>query len=111
MFLLSLLQLGHSQDIFEQLRSNRHENKEVSSLLKNNALGHSEAEKAFRPWWGTLEDFFIYSLVILGVITVPTAIITGTPLDCSPNTTTDSRTATCAWQGRRILGLTSAWET
>lgn len=56
----------------------------VGSLLMNKVLGHSEAEKAFRPWWDTLEDFLIYSLVILGVITVPTAIITGTPLDCSP---------------------------
>ena len=56
----------------------------IGSLLMNNVLGHSEAEKAFRPWWDTLEDILIYSLVVLGVITVPTAIITGTPLDCSP---------------------------
>ena len=84
MFLLKLLQLGHSQDIFKQLRSNRHKNKEVSSLLKNNVLGHSEAENVFRPCWDTLEDFPIYSLVILGVITVPTAIINGTLLDCNP---------------------------
>ena len=83
MFLLSLLKLGNSQDIFKQLQSNRHENKEVSSLLMNNVLGDSETEKVFRPWWDTLEDFLLYSLVILGVRTVPTAIITGTPLDCS----------------------------
>jgi len=50
----------------------------------NSVMGHSDAEKAFRPWWDTLEDILIYSLVVLGVITVPTAIITGTPLDCSP---------------------------
>ena len=56
----------------------------LGSLLMNKVLGHSDAEKAFRPWWDTLEDILIYSLVILGVITVPTAIITGTPLDCSP---------------------------
>lgn len=56
----------------------------IGSLLMNKAFGHSEAEKAFRPWWDSLEDFLIYSLVLLGVITVPTAIITGTPLDCSP---------------------------
>eukprot|EP00092_Neocalanus_flemingeri_P069496 GFUD01085180.1.p1 GENE.GFUD01085180.1~~GFUD01085180.1.p1 ORF type:complete len:487 (-),score=116.41 GFUD01085180.1:160-1620(-) len=55
----------------------------IGSLLMNKVLGHSEAEKAFRPWWDTLEDFLIYSLVLLGIITVPTAIITGTPLDCS----------------------------
>jgi len=56
----------------------------IGSLLMNKVLGHSDAEKAFRPWWDTLEDILIYSLVLLGVITVPTAIITGTPLDCSP---------------------------
>lgn len=56
----------------------------IGTLLMNKVLGHSEAEKAFRPWWDTLEDILIYSLVVLGVITVPTAIITGTPLDCSP---------------------------
>jgi len=49
----------------------------------NKVLGHSTAEKAFRPWWDTLEDFLIYSLVLLGIIVVPTAIITGTPLDCN----------------------------
>ena len=56
----------------------------IGTLLINKAFRHSQAEKAFRPWWDSLEDFLIYSLVILGVITVPTAIITNTPLDCSP---------------------------
>ena len=46
-------------------------------------LGHSEAEKAFRPWWDALNDCLIYGLVMLGVVLVPTAIITGTPLDCT----------------------------
>ena len=46
-------------------------------------LGHSEAEKAFRPWWDSLEDYLIYGLVMIGVVLVPTAIITGTPLDCN----------------------------
>jgi len=55
----------------------------IGSLLMDKVLGHSTAEKAFRPWWDTLEDFLIYSLVLLGIIVVPTAIITGTPLDCN----------------------------
>eukprot|EP00092_Neocalanus_flemingeri_P026006 GFUD01028186.1.p1 GENE.GFUD01028186.1~~GFUD01028186.1.p1 ORF type:complete len:488 (+),score=99.87 GFUD01028186.1:471-1934(+) len=55
----------------------------IGSLLMDKVLGHSSAEKAFRPWWDTLEDFLIYSLVLLGIIVVPTAIITGTPLDCN----------------------------
>ena len=33
--------------------------------------------------WDSLEDFLIYGLVMLGIIIVPTAIITGTPLDCN----------------------------
>ena len=33
--------------------------------------------------WDSLEDFLIYGLVMLGLIIVPTAIITGTPLDCN----------------------------
>lgn len=55
----------------------------IGGVLMDKVLGHSTAEKAFRPWWDTLEDFLIYSLVLLGIITVPTAIITGTPLDCN----------------------------
>ena len=55
----------------------------IGALLMDKVLGHSTAEKAFRPWWDTLEDFLIYSLVLLGIIVVPTAIITGTPLDCN----------------------------
>ena len=46
-------------------------------------LGHSEAEKAFRPWWDSLEDYLLYGLVMIGVVLVPTTIITGTPLDCN----------------------------
>ena len=37
----------------------------IGSLLMNKVLGHSDAEKAFRPWWDTLEDILIYSLVLL----------------------------------------------
>ena len=56
---------------------------EIGTALKKNVLGHSDAEKAFRPWWDTFEDFLLYGLVMLGVITVPTAMATGTPLDCT----------------------------
>ena len=45
--------------------------------------GHSEAEMAFRPWWDRLEDYLIYGLVMIGIVLVPTAIITGTPLNCN----------------------------
>ena len=41
------------------------------------ALGHSEQEKMFRPWWDSLEDFVIYALIMLGLIVSPTTIFNG----------------------------------
>ena len=41
----------------------------MSSLeqdLKKQILGRSKAEKTFRPWWDTLEDYLLNSLVLLG---------------------------------------------
>ena len=55
----------------------------IGAALMGKVLGHSEAEKAFRPWWDSLEDYLIYGLVMIGIVLVPTAIITGTPLDCN----------------------------
>ena len=56
----------------------------LGNALVNKILGHSAAEKAFRPWWDNLEDFLIYGLVMLGLLTVPTSVIIGgTPLDCN----------------------------
>ena len=55
----------------------------ILTALKDKVLGHTDAEKAFRPWWNTLEDFLLYGLVMLGIIIVPTAMVTGTPLDCT----------------------------
>ena len=46
-------------------------------------LGHSNAEKVFKPWWQNLEDFLAYSLVMLAAITIPTAIVHGSPLQCN----------------------------
>ena len=28
-------------------------------------LGHSEADKAFRPWWDVIEDYMLYFFVIM----------------------------------------------
>ena len=76
----------------------------LGAALASNVLGHSEAEKAFRPWWDNFEDHLIYGLITLGklrpqvttsdlthslviyftgLIVLPTAIINGTPLDCT----------------------------
>jgi hypothetical protein len=34
--------------------------------LSRQILGHSDAAKAFRPWWDTLEDNLLYAFVVLG---------------------------------------------
>ena len=34
--------------------------------LKKQILGRSKAEKVFRPWWDTLEDYLLNCLVLLG---------------------------------------------
>ena len=57
----------------------------VGAAQLGKVFGHSQAEKAFRPWWDSLEDYLylIYCLVMIGVGLVPTAIVTSTPLDCN----------------------------
>ena len=39
----------------------------IGNALVGKILGHSAAEKAFRPWWDNLEDFLVYGLVMLGM--------------------------------------------
>ena len=36
--------------------------------LRQQILGHSDAAKAFRPWWDNLEDGIMYSLVVMGKV-------------------------------------------
>ena len=43
----------------------------IGNALVSKILGHSAAEKAFRPWWDNLEDFLVYGLVMLGKISDP----------------------------------------
>ena len=38
--------------------------------LSKQIMSHSEAARAFRPWWDNLEDSLMYSLVIMGKINV-----------------------------------------
>ena len=34
--------------------------------LSKQILGHSDATKAFRPWWDVVQDGIMYSLVVMG---------------------------------------------
>ena len=36
--------------------------------VKKNLLERTEAEKVFRPWWDTLEDYLLNILIIIGRI-------------------------------------------
>ena len=38
----------------------------VASTVAASVLGHSDAEKAFRPWWDNFQDHLIYGLIMLG---------------------------------------------
>ena len=38
----------------------------LANALVSQVLGHSDAEKAFRPWWDNFEDYLVYVLVMLG---------------------------------------------
>ena len=44
--------------------------------LKKQILGRSEAEKTFRPWWDTVEDYLLNSLVLLGKLNNLASLIT-----------------------------------
>ena len=46
--------------------------------LKKQILGRPKAEKAFRPWWDTLEDYLLNSLVLLGTYVYVVEIISWT---------------------------------
>merc|ERR1711915_349557 len=52
-----------------------------TTLLSGMSL--SSAEKAFRPWWDTVEDHIVYTIVILGIIIAPTSLVLGTTIDCT----------------------------
>ena len=34
--------------------------------LSRKILGHSDAAKAFRPWWDNIEDNCLYAFVVIG---------------------------------------------
>ena len=34
--------------------------------VKKNLLDRTEAEKVFRPWWDTLEDYLLNILIVIG---------------------------------------------
>ena len=43
----------------------------IAGDLTQKILGHSDADKAFRPWWDNLEDGVLYSFVVMGRCITP----------------------------------------
>ena len=42
----------------------------LGASLVTEVLGHSAAEKTFRPWWDILEDYLLYGLITLGKLSI-----------------------------------------
>ena len=38
--------------------------------VKKNLLERTEAEKVFRPWWDTLEDCLLNTLIVIGELII-----------------------------------------
>lgn len=43
----------------------------IAGDLTKKIFGHSDADKAFRPWWDNLEDGVLYSFVVMGRYITP----------------------------------------
>ena len=51
--------------------------------LSKMIMGHSDAAKAFRPWWDSMEDGLMYSFVVMGLVTLPMTFLSNTPIECA----------------------------
>ena len=38
----------------------------IEGDVKKNLLDRTDAEKVFRPWWDTLEDYLLNILILIG---------------------------------------------
>ena len=41
---------------------------QIGTDLMTRVVGHTEAERAFRPWWDIVEDYIIYALAMIGIL-------------------------------------------
>ena len=54
----------------------------LGSMLMSKVESRNDHEKAFLPWWDVMEDYMVYGLVLVGLILIPQAVVSGTPLFC-----------------------------
>ena len=43
----------------------------------------SRAEKAFQPWWDTLENYILYFIMMTAILVLQTDVVKGTTMDCT----------------------------
>ena len=55
----------------------------VSKDVFSKTLSLSKAEKAFQPWWCSLENYLLYSIIMIAVMLLQTDRIKGTSMDCT----------------------------
>ena len=54
----------------------------VGTALLDKVTEDNPAAVAFRPWWESTKNYLEYTLIILDLVTMPTAMFLATPLDC-----------------------------
>jgi len=52
------------------------------SGLSQQVLHRPKAELVFRPWWDSVEDCVLSCMIAIGFLTLPTAYVTGNPVEC-----------------------------
>ena len=57
----------------------------ISAVSKDlfQSLTLSKSEKAFHPWWDTLENFILYGMITTAIMVLQTDVMKGTSMDCT----------------------------
>ena len=56
---------------------------DLSKDVFTKTLTLSKAEKAFKPWWNTLENYILYSIITIAIMVLQTDMMKGTSMDCT----------------------------
>ena len=65
----------------------------IGDQLLSRVFGHSKAEKCFHTSWDTVQDYMVYSLATLSIITMPTTLVVTQPLHCNFVSNVDTATS------------------
>jgi len=71
------------------------------------AIDGTEAERAFQPWWVTVQHYLVYALVILGLIALPINCMLSTTGNCSYDSSHPHNFALpwkiCSYEGGQVI--------